>query len=359
MFRRGRVALALGIAVLLGALAQASPQAATSAAASAPTVNRTKVGVALYGDALSWSATKLDRELDLVRSLGAKWVRVPFNWATLQMHGRGTYNWAPADRVVAQARAHQLYVLAEVSYTPAWARPRNTPATNPPTNPADYGKFLYAAARRYGPKGVHRWEIWNEPNLNAMWTPHPNPKQYTALLRSAYWYLHAADPKAVVITGGLSPAFDAGNHSQISPSTFLLRVYTYGGRGAFDQLGLHPYSFPYPSTLREPWNTFQQASSLYDLMRWFGDGSKRITATEIGFPTGSSDRAVSETTQGNYLVSGSRAWLARSYAGPVFVYSVHDQGSNVADYFENFGLVRYNDTLKTSYTILRHALIGG
>ncbi len=294
-----------------------------------------------------------------MRSLGARWVRVPFNWATLQMHGRGTYNWAPADRIVAQARAHKLHVLAEVSYTPQWARPANTPATNPPTNPADFGTFLYKAAERYAPLGVHRWEIWNEPNLSSMWTPHPNPKQYTTLLRHAYWNLHAADPKAVVITGGLSPASDARNHSQISPYTFLARVYTYGGLGAFDQVGLHPYSFPFRPTLREGWNTFQQTSSLYDLMRWFGEGHKRITATEIGFPTGTSDRAVSETTQGNYLVEGARAWLARPYSGPIFVYSVHDQGPDVSNYFENFGLVRYDDTLKAGYLTVRHALIGG
>jgi hypothetical protein len=291
--------------------------------------------------------------------LGARWIRVPFNWATLQMHGRGTYNWAPADRIVAQARAHKLYVLAEVSYTPTWARPAGTPPTNPPTNPADYGNFLYKAARRYAPLGVHRWEIWNEPNLASMWTPHPNPKQYTGLLRAAYWNLHAADPKAVVIIGGLSPAADARNHSQISPYTFLARIYTYGGRGAFDQLGLHPYSFPYPATLREAWNTFQQASSLYDIMRWYGEGNKRITATEIGFPTGTSDRAISESAQGTYLVNAARAWLARSYTGPIFIYSVHDQGSDISDYFENFGLVRYNDTLKTGYLTVRHALLGG
>jgi polysaccharide biosynthesis protein PslG len=359
MFRRGRVALLLGIVVLLGSLAVATPRATTPAEASTPTVNRAKVGVALYGDALSWSDAKLDRELDLVRSLGARWVRVPFNWATLQQGGRGTYNWAPSDRIVAQARAHKLYVLAEVSYTPAWARPAGTPPTNPPTNPADYGAFLYKASRRYAPLGVHRWEIWNEPNLASMWTPHPNPSQYTALLRSAYWNLHAADPKAVVITGGLSPAYDAGNHSQISPYTFLARIYVYGGRGAFDQVGLHPYSFPYPSTLQEAWNTFQQSSSLYDLMRWYGEGRKRITATEIGFPTGTSDRAITETEQGTYLVNAASAWLARSYAGPIFVYSVHDWGADISDYFDNFGLVHYDDTLKAGYVTLRHALLGG
>jgi hypothetical protein len=136
-------------------------------------------------------------------------------------------------------------------------------------------------------------------------------------------------------------------------------VYQYGGRGAFDQLGLHPYSFPYPSTLREAWNTFQQASSLYDLMRWYGESSKRITATEIGFPTGLSDRAISDSAQGTYLVNAAHAWLDRSYTGPIFIYSLHDQGTDIYDYFENFGLVRYNDTLKTSYLTVRRALLGG
>jgi hypothetical protein len=355
MERRRHLALFVGSLVAAASFLVPPPPVADAAA---PTVDRTKVGVSLYGSALGWSQAQLDRELDRVRQMGARWVRVPFNWSTLQMHGRGTYNWHPADRVVAAARKRNLYILAVVSYTPSWARPAGTDATHPPTNVGDYANFLGAAARRYAPKGVHRWEIWNEPNIESMWTPGPSAKRYTALLRASYWALKVADPRSVVITGGLSPAADRRDHSQISPYTFLRKVYEYGGHGAFDQVGLHPYSFPYPATISEAWNPFVQARSLYALMQSKGDGRKRLAATEVGFPTGSSDRAVSLTKQGAYLVQALRAWQAYSFDAPVFVYSMHDEGPDLSNHHHNFGLVRRDFTVKPGFLKMRLALLG-
>jgi hypothetical protein len=357
MGHRRRLALLVGSILFAASFLVPNPTVAVAGAA-APTADRTKVGVSLYGSVLTWSSTRLSRELDHVKAMGARWVRVSFDWSTLQMHGPKTYNWTPADRVVAAANRRKLYVLAVVSYTPGWARPPGTDAAYPPTNVDHYAKFLHAAAKRYAPKGVHRWEIWNEPNISSMWKPVPSAKKYTALLRAAYWALHSADPKAVVVAGGLSPAADARNHSQIAPYTFLRKIYEYGGRGAFNQVGLHPYSFPYPSTEPGAWNPFRQAVSLHALMKAHGDGGKRVSATEFGFPTGTSDRAIGENLQAKYLVSGVRSWQAYVFDAPLFVYSMFDEGDDIANFHDNFGLVRYSRDPKPSYFAMRRALLG-
>ncbi|MCU1427868.1 MAG: hypothetical protein JWL83_1868 [Actinomycetia bacterium] len=331
---------------------------ASRAHAAGPTADRNKVGISLYGSALAWPQARLDHELLQVRRTGATWVRVPLNWATLQMHGRGTYNWAPADRVIGSARAHHLFVLPVVSYTPSWARPAGTPSTNPPTDPADYASFLAHAAKRYGPLGVHRWELWNEPNLQTMWTPFPNAAKYTALLQAGFFGVKSADASAMVITGGLSPAWNAPDHTQIAPYSFLYGMYRSGAHNFFDQVGLHPSTYPYRSTYVASWSAFAQAPQLHALMSSYGDGAKRVCATEIGFPTGTDPRSVTESVQGPYLVEGIRAWQRRSYAAPIFVYSIVDEGPNIADHYQNFGLVRWSGVNKPAFTVLQTALLG-
>src|SRR4051794_15082524 len=116
-------------------------------------------GFSFDGDIIGMSPAQRNADLDRARAMGATWVRLPFNWSTLQMHGRGTYNWGPADALVAAAKARGFRIDAVVSYAPSWARPAGSKMTTPPSNPADYGNFLGAAARRYAPMGVHTWEI--------------------------------------------------------------------------------------------------------------------------------------------------------------------------------------------------------
>ncbi|MCU1429859.1 MAG: hypothetical protein JWL83_3859, partial [Actinomycetia bacterium] len=172
-------------------------------------LDRRAIGVSLYGSVLAWSRADLERDLDRVRAMGATWVRIPFNWVTLEMHGRGQYEWASADRIVAAANARHLHIDAVVSYTPGWARPAGRPGTDAPTNLDDYARFMHAIVARYAPRGVHTWEVWNEPNLVSMWTPKPNVARYTALLKKAYTAIKHADHSSVVLTGGLSPGYDA------------------------------------------------------------------------------------------------------------------------------------------------------
>ena len=108
------------------------------------------------------------------------------------------------DRVVTEASARGLHVLATPLYTPAWARAAGTDPLYPPSDLARYAAFCSAAVAHFAPLGVHHWEIWNEPN-RGFWKPAPDPARYTAMLKLAYAAIKAQDPSAFVVSGGLSP----------------------------------------------------------------------------------------------------------------------------------------------------------
>jgi hypothetical protein len=326
------------------------------ATASAVVTNSRNVGVSFDGSVLAIPATARNADLDRVKAMGATWVRLAFNWSTLQMNGRGTYNWAPADALVAAANARGLKINAVVSYAPGWARPAGSSMVAPPTNPADYGDFLAAAARRYAPLGVHTWEIWNEPNLFTMWAPRPDVVKYTALLKAAYPKIKAVDPGATVMTGGMSPAYDAPDGSQVHPVTWTKGIYANGGKNYFDAMANHPSSFPYSSNLVADWHPFVQTKTIYSFMESQGDGHKKIWATEIGFPTGTHDRAVSELTQGERMAESIEAWQSNAFAGPIFMYEARDAGTNTNDVYQMFGLYRNDGTPKAGVPRITQAL---
>src|SRR5207253_4838279 len=98
-------------------------------------------GVAAGGDIQNFGAADLARELDLYATGGADWIRIDVNWSVIQRGGPSSYDWAPFDRVVKEASARGLQVLATPLYTPAWARPSGTDPLNPPSDLARYAAF--------------------------------------------------------------------------------------------------------------------------------------------------------------------------------------------------------------------------
>jgi hypothetical protein len=338
--------------------AKPAPKPKPTAAPPVRVLNGANVGVSFYGSVLSWSRTDLDNDLNRLHAMGATWVRIPMNWVTLEPQHH-VYNWGPADQIVADASARHIKIDAVVSYTPAWARPvGSSKGTDPPTNPGDYANFMQQLVARYAPHGVHTYEVWNEPNIISMWTPNPDASKYAALLRVAYPAIKHADRNATVLAAGLSPGWDAPDGTQIAPVTFTARLYAFGAGHSFDALALHPSTYPYPSTYQASWSAFQQAPQLASIMHAHGDASKKIWATEIGFPTGTSHVAVTEAAQATDLVNGMAAWAHYAFAGPIFVYSMRDEGPNRSNEYDNFGLVRTTGTAKPAFIGLQRAILG-
>jgi beta-glucosidase/6-phospho-beta-glucosidase/beta-galactosidase len=153
---------------------------------------------------LFWREEVADRDLQLVKQAGFRWVKQEFAWREIEGAGRGIFDWANPDRVMDQIDAYGLKVIARVGVQPEWAG-GGYPEIGPPEDYQDFANFLTALATRY--KGrIDAYQIWNEPNLAREWGNRPpNPAEYAQLLKLAYQSIKSVDPGAYIITAGLAP----------------------------------------------------------------------------------------------------------------------------------------------------------
>jgi polysaccharide biosynthesis protein PslG len=309
------------------------------------------VGVAGGSDLMRVSEADLNRELDLMRAAGVRWLRVEANWNTVEGVA-GQENWSDTDRVVTAALARGFRVLGLVLSTPAWARPADAVGESfaLPADPQQFGRFAGDAAARYAGR-VSAWEIWNEPNNPVFAKPRPDVAAYAAMIDAAATHIRNRAPGAQIISAGLAPAEDDG--TSIAPSTFLDQLYRVGDKSAWDAVGIHPYTFPAlpdaPDT--GDWNTFQRIDLIRKVMSDNGDSGKKVWVTEFGAPTGGpADESVSDDAQADAIRQGIQRVRGASYFGPIFIYQLRDGGSNPNDVEDHFGLLRGDFSEKPAYT---------
>jgi hypothetical protein len=345
-----------------------SAATSTIAAAPAPPPTTSSAG-SQYGVAAGWqlpwmSASDQATYYNSNQAMGAGWLRFDINWTSIQAGGPTSYHWAPPDAVVKRAQTHGMQILGTIAYTPAWARASGTTDKYPPTNTSDYGNFCKATAQHFGPMGVHAYEVWNEPNLAGFFSPSPNIAKYTAMLKACYSAIKSVDPNSIVMTGGTAPAGsynDPGSSYNINPINFLEGIYANGGKGYFDAVAHHPYSFPYDPSTAQAWSPWYQmfgtSPSLRSVMTANGDGSKKIWGTEWGAPTNgpSGSGYVSETTQAAQVTQAFKLWTSYSWTGPLFVYDFRDDGTSTSTRENFFGLVRYDWSQKPAWAAFKAA----
>jgi polysaccharide biosynthesis protein PslG len=334
-------------AFIVGLFVATGPQAASF-------TQNSQFGFAAGGDLQNLGDAELARYLDGAEAAHAGWIRIDINWNVIQNAGPGTYDWARFDNVVRAITARGMRVLAGVLYTPPWARPAGTAPAAPPSNLGDYAAFVRAAVQRYAPRGVHAYEIWNEPNVSDFWAPGPDPARYAQLLRRAYDAVKSVDPKAVVVSAGLAPYGAHGERSaeRMNPLDFLQAMYAHGAGGSFDALGWHPSNYPYGLSFAR-WSAWSQLNrtspSARSIMRAHGDAAKQIWATEFAFPTGNAPTGVGEAAQARLLTRSYAALAHWRWAGPAFFFTYRDTGT-VA-----FGVVRRDYSPKPAYAAYRRA----
>lgn len=313
--------------------APGDPSAPVSPPASLATTPQ--LGLAA-GGTLPWhSDADLARELDDYVALRARWIRFPVSWSAIE-RTRGVFDWAGHDRVVDAARARGIDVLAQVVFTPEWARSAAGDYTVAPADPAEYARFARQVVERYSPRGVKHYELWNEPNLVNFWKPAPDAARYAALVKAAYPQMKAADPAITVLIGATSPVggyddplcnggSDNGESQNVNPVTFLERLYANGVKGSFDALSHHPYERGGPRSTHvcSAWyQMFGTSPSLRSLMERNGDGAKKLWATEYGTSLAWVDAA----TQAARVTESFGLWRAYPWAGALMYYSYRDLG---------------------------------
>jgi polysaccharide biosynthesis protein PslG len=229
---------------------------------------------------------------------------------------QGQFNWSVSDSIVADLREAGIEPLLVVLGSPPWANgvPLSTPQHYlyvPPRGPAldawlaHYSDFLAAAVERY--KGfVRRWEIWNEPNMEAFWHPRPDPAAYRQMYETLRRTILMVDPNAEVSVGGLGGLTSASPPS-IPGRSFLRRL------ARTDQplgtVAIHPYatSDHAPGVHVPGENNFDDVAAIRRLLAAEGEKA-RIWVTEWGW----SSATVGRRRQAHYL-NQSLEMLRRHY----------------------------------------------
>jgi hypothetical protein len=312
-------------------------------------------GISPGGEIAYDPVAEIETQLDAIASSGARWIRIDVSWTAVEKT-EGRFDWCRTDRMVLGARARGLDVLAVPAYAPAWASGLDE-LHGAPADPADFGRFVAAAARRYVPAGVVAWEIWNEPNVASFWKPAPDPEAYVAVLRAGAAAVREVAADATVLTGGLAPAADREDGSSIAIDTFIEGMYAAGAAGSFDAVAIHPYSVPARPLEAHDWNPFTNLPRYHELLAAHGDGAVPIWLTEFGAPTGSGDPSVHEDIQSDFVEEAFGAVAEWPWAGPLLWYSLRDLGEDAFDVGQNWGLLRNDFEPKPAYGVFQ-ALMG-
>jgi len=302
-------------------------------------------------------AEVLAEKFDLMAEMGVTWVRMDIDWSVVE-RTQGSPDWSYPDMVVDEADARGMQVLFVLAFTPPWAR---TAAVDDatiahhqrPQQLSQWADFARAAATRYAPRGVHSWEIWNEPNTAKFWPPQPDANEYGTLFWVAADAIRDVDPQATLLIGGLGPQFETPGR-EIEPGEYLEQLYANGAAYRADAVAAHPYSFPAlpMQTPQRMTGGFADLPALRSVMEHHGEGDKSIWITEYGAPTGTGPNAVSDDTQTQMLLQARRQVADWSWAGPLIYYELADGGTDPADPEQNFGVVRRDLTPKPAAVAL-------
>jgi len=275
----------VGLALLaFWAYRLATPDVALGPQQSVVTANP-KMGIhtRLTDEVEQW---KIKQSLAMVREMGAPWIVEYFPWAYIEDQP-GRYNWTHADQVVNHASQQGLTIIARLGFVPEWARPKeSTPLYLDEERFADFGRFAATFVERYAGK-IDYVILWNEPNLAMEWGyAAPDAAKYTALLRTAYPLVKAANPDVQVLAGALAPTLaPPGSEFGVNDLAFLQAMYDAGAADYFDMLAIHAYGWHFdPDSPPDPEViNFRRSELLRDIMVRNGDGHKQAIITEGGW----------------------------------------------------------------------------
>lgn len=309
-----------------------------------------------------------DRVFEIARSAdaGVRLVRRGFYWNQIEPED-DAWNFDGYDVVVDLLGGRGMAPCAMLTRAVRWAAPGGSPTE---VHPEDFADFAGTVAARYA-ADVDLYEIWNEQNTERFWNGGPDPEHYGRLLRAAHAAIHASDPEARVIFGGLS-AFDLGH--LFDPRgiwNFLARVGEAHPDlcGFMDGVAIHPYTFLQQT---EPeWSLdlgFYRYPDLRGsieevrgLLRDLGCPDREIHLTEAGWPS----LLIGAERQAAYLARGVLLARAAGAAG-FYWYTFYDEEPDselpTEDYFGLYQLpVGENDPdPKPAYLALKglHEIVG-
>lgn len=216
-----------------------------------------------------------------MKATGVTALRAPFYWSTAQPT-KGAPNFAATDPLVEAVSRAGIELLPIAVGTPAWAARHPKLGNSPPAGTKAYAAFMTALIGRYGPSGsfwsehpdvpkrpIRHWQLWNEPDHLHYWSDQPFAADYVTLARAARKAIKEADPGATVVMAGFADrSWDS-----------IAAVYRAGGKGVFDVVAIHPYTF-------EVRNVLRIVEFARRALRRAGDAERPLWLTEVTWSSG-------------------------------------------------------------------------
>jgi hypothetical protein len=331
-----------------------------------------KVGVALQGfyDAAGWQQTL---------SLQPRFVRryTEIAWSAVEPE-EGVYRWdvlAPLAEELKTAAASRAEPIINVQMTPEWAQMHKGNACGPiAADKLDaFARFMEQLVLRYGSAteySVRYWQIGNEPDVAVgvvggdsvfgCWGDRSDPfyggGYYGEMLKVIYPRIKAADPRAVVMMGGLLLECDpytmsvpatCKNEDRLQSGYFLEGVLKSGAGDFFDVVDVHGYGelrtdLPSRMTSYYFWSPPQGGTGLPEkvafvrrLLSQYGQPNKTVVATEL---------ALKCETPGDDCQEVGAAYIPRVYA------EAHQLGLDFAIYYALITEFKYKGLLLEDLT---------
>ncbi len=347
--RRRPLKVVAVVALALFGLAVLTPVGGARTGAAATTLAG---GVNVDGLAADSGSAEADRQIALAVQLHAKLIRAELPWSVLEPTGPGQLSpsaLAYTDRLMSDAAAHGIGVIALVDSTPCWASSappqliRECVPTSssrafrwPPANPADFAAFARTLVERYG-SAMTAFEVWNEPDqANEKYFAGPNKAaRYAALLAAAYPAIKQADPHVTVLAGSLVG----------SNGVFLRLLYQAGIKGHYDGLAVHFYTL-----------SLQAVRETHAVQLANGDKT-RLWLDEFGwsdcFPRlkiQEEQACVTPAVQAQNITNLYRALSRANYVAAATLYELQDSSS------ESFGVLAGTGARKPAFKALAGVL---
>jgi hypothetical protein len=272
----------------------------------------------LYGDGTGWQ--NRTRALQVSKNSGVDWIRQQVAWGDLQDRSGAIY-WAELDRIVEDSANNGVKLLISVVRSPTWATADGSTGMPSPQYLPLFASFMGQMAERY--KGrVQAYEVWNEQNL-----AHENGGRvasagyYVDLLAASYDAIKAADPMAVVVSGGPSSTETNRSDIAISDTEFARQMFTNPKfRTHVDAIGVHPGGQlntpdqmwpenPGPGPWRDSREFyFRRVEDIRLMAVQNGMADKQLWITEFGWATANNTpgyeygNSISYDTQAQYII---------------------------------------------------------
>jgi polysaccharide biosynthesis protein PslG len=283
---------------------------------------------------LAHGRSTAQQSLDAMAKLGVNSFRDDVFWSLLETE-KDVLRWPTRlqelERAIDSARSRGIEPLIILAYENRFHHEGRYPVSNEAQ--AAFTRFAEFVVNRF--KGrVKYYEVWNE------WNQGGSAKDYVRLLKRVYPAIKRIDSSAVVLGGAVEGA---------GPPNFIRAMMEQGALTFMDGLSVHPYVF-WRGPSGTPQALYQWVVDLQTMLRQYSNNRDVLLyLTEIGWPTDSGGRGVSEEKAADYAAQTALMMRSLPYVKGIWWYNLFNKGKDPKDHEVNFGLMTEDGQPKPAF----------